>query len=1189
MKTVHRSISFFAAFSLLASACSQVPTVWFTNNDLTGFPNQTTLNIKAANNPSVGGGTFYSLMLKGTNIPVVDGVASIRLLPNDYTCAYAGIPQTFVIHVTNSSTDLNAADLQTNLVRYTGVQTLQGLGSITIIPPTGAGGAWGVSNNPDAGSGTNGGSGEVNTIGNVGTGLGLAGGKSGTQLNVKSIAVTGGATITSNNTTLTISADAAGAAAAVQTSLNALSNSLGSAAYQSSTSYEPAGSSLLTSNGAVAFASSNTFFTAVRQTAVTNFGSISLVRSVPYSATHATIKVNGKLYAGGDSGGIFVINNPDDDLSSITSTSLPPTFAACYLTNTSRIYFVGTNAVIAVNPANITSQATIVSGIPFGQACIATDQTNIFVGAYGTNWIYKFSTSGTLLASNTWAAGIHSAAWDQTHGVLVFTSTGGAIAKVNPSTLAVTSATIGGLPTDDFAIIGNSIYVGSETDTKMRTVNFSDLSCVTNAADRSYGVFTDGTNLFNLSRDGLFVFYPNADLTQPYKFAVGIQPNELWITDGGRYIVSDFSDSVVYRMDVTLGMLGKGVASPAHNLDVRGDFSADAATLYTLKVSGGITGNNYLLDRNGRQYALSLALNGTGESGASPLVIDTLGDQTAAGGISLYDSANDGGAAIYLSNSGQTLNIGDEINFSFSDVVIHKPLTADSFSGALNGSQISSGTVNPDRLGSGGGSGKFLGYDSAWHTISGGGDMLKANNLSDVASASTALANIGGNNAANLSTGTLPQGRLPAVVVTNSGAFTAGALLKASGAGSYATSATPGTDYLAPSNVPPASLYGAFSNGLSWSGGDIPRYAGYSDTNGSPVFTNAPYPTGTAGNGTASLPETNYFNVNTNAVVVDCSKVQAFGLRLLTNCGGVVFTNASYLTNYHDRSFTLFTWEDTNGTWSVGPITVAKGLVRTNGTAVRGTNANQYDALVCRLDGTGTNLAVMWETNWLPSVSFTNSLAAGGGGGGGGSGTFTLIDHAITNAATTSTATLQLSTVGANFLVVYVANYNSGSPDTGPAHGTDTFTACNIYGDGATGVRSNQFYYVNNPEQSATYQITAKRNILVIGAQSYSYSGGGTPTLDTQNGVGSNNFTTLQPGSVTYSGASTGLCVAGVVWDAAKTLSSIGSSFTIRDQMQQGGNSLMAAMADKATATSENPLWTMSGGTVGASAIVMFK
>lgn len=86
----------------------------------------------------------------------------------------------------------------------------------------------------------------------------------------------------------------------------------------------------------------------------------------------------------------------------------------------------------------------------------------------------------------------------------------------------------------------------------------------------------------------------------------------------------------------------------------------------------------------------------------------------------------------------------------------------------LNASAINAGTVPPANLGSGSSiTTKFLRGDSTWVSISGGGDMLAANNLSDVADAATARANIGANSAANLSTGTLPDARLQPDVLTN--------------------------------------------------------------------------------------------------------------------------------------------------------------------------------------------------------------------------------------------------------------------------------------------------------------------------------------------------------------------------------------------------------------------------------------
>lgn len=75
----------------------------------------------------------------------------------------------------------------------------------------------------------------------------------------------------------------------------------------------------------------------------------------------------------------------------------------------------------------------------------------------------------------------------------------------------------------------------------------------------------------------------------------------------------------------------------------------------------------------------------------------------------------------------------------------------------LDAIKIASGTVSPDRLGSGSSiTTKFLRGDSTWQTITPGtGDLLAANNLSDVANATTSRMNLGTHDAANLTTGTV--------------------------------------------------------------------------------------------------------------------------------------------------------------------------------------------------------------------------------------------------------------------------------------------------------------------------------------------------------------------------------------------------------------------------------------------------
>ena len=95
----------------------------------------------------------------------------------------------------------------------------------------------------------------------------------------------------------------------------------------------------------------------------------------------------------------------------------------------------------------------------------------------------------------------------------------------------------------------------------------------------------------------------------------------------------------------------------------------------------------------------------------------------------------------------------------------------------LNAANITQGTVPPANLGSGASiSGKFLRGDSTWQTIGGGGDMLGANNLSDVANTGTALANIGG--ISNNYTGILTLNGLHVTVGMTNDSLTASTLVQ---------------------------------------------------------------------------------------------------------------------------------------------------------------------------------------------------------------------------------------------------------------------------------------------------------------------------------------------------------------------------------------------------------------------------
>lgn len=165
MKTTLRILAFaFGLCALSASAQFNAPftvPIYFTNFTMVGTTNDTTINIKALNNPIGYLESIYSLPPRGINITTTNGVGVARLVVGRYTASFAGIPQSWFFTVTNSATPLNVLDItegDSGIQIYSGVQTLTGKGGITIYPPTGAGGNWAISNNPaSGGSGTNGG------------------------------------------------------------------------------------------------------------------------------------------------------------------------------------------------------------------------------------------------------------------------------------------------------------------------------------------------------------------------------------------------------------------------------------------------------------------------------------------------------------------------------------------------------------------------------------------------------------------------------------------------------------------------------------------------------------------------------------------------------------------------------------------------------------------------------------------------------------------------------------------------------------------------------------------------------------------------------------------------------------------------------------------------------------------------
>ena len=128
MKTVFK-LTFTAIFCVWF--LSLVPlrgqsTVNFYLTQFTGTTNDTTITIKAQNNPVIYNGQFYWWPANGTNIATTNGFATILLAPSKYNVSLAGVAQSWTITVTNSATALNAAGLTTSTVIYNGINSING-------------------------------------------------------------------------------------------------------------------------------------------------------------------------------------------------------------------------------------------------------------------------------------------------------------------------------------------------------------------------------------------------------------------------------------------------------------------------------------------------------------------------------------------------------------------------------------------------------------------------------------------------------------------------------------------------------------------------------------------------------------------------------------------------------------------------------------------------------------------------------------------------------------------------------------------------------------------------------------------------------------------------------------------------------------------------------------------------------
>lgn len=358
------------------------------------------------------------------------------------------------------------------------------------------------------------------------------------------------------------------------------------------------------------------------------------------SSSHAAIAVNNKLYGGACSRWRYVFNDPDNDLTNFTTASFGAGSDAiadgCYSTEfTQSIFYISTTNVYKVDIGNFTSSSVVYSGNPIPLSdgvrlpTIKASGSYVFVGANTVPpYFLKIDiNTGTLVQNQLWSDvrfgtnvnGCHASTLSEDLKWVYFGAPGGAlvgdgIAKVSTSDITNYTSSgpifkyFGGVSSsfgmsDDMVYLNGYVYAVSEAGLggiAGYTLKINADTLITSSTNRedgignSFGIFTDGINIYKcINGEGMTV-YINGDLNSPRRFAfdsgsTSISPNEMWITDGGRLIVTDWvgsgfpsPSSGIQWISLPTTKIGIG-KPPGNTLDVAGN----------LNVTEGITSSYY--------------------------------------------------------------------------------------------------------------------------------------------------------------------------------------------------------------------------------------------------------------------------------------------------------------------------------------------------------------------------------------------------------------------------------------------------------------------------------------------------------------------------------------------------------------------------------------------------------------------
>lgn len=318
-----------------------------------------------------------------------------------------------------------------------------------------------------------------------------------------------------------------------------------------------------------------------------------LLGQVTSSETHPhfLLYAKGRVFGGGWDGKLFVLNDPDGDLSNITTASFiggTGISQAAYSDATGHIYVINgatpTGSIVRIDPDDIVNgQTRIVSGLAGYPSLpgLAADDNYLYsiVGGAIRKWDIN---TGALVSSAVVSFGSHGGGVFSPDGQWVYFCGGSYVSKINTTTLSSSyTRVIGGFgfyqpssgsqqmyyfygsTVDDMVYLNGYLYVQQDQSSgnfglwKINADNMTWTPYTSNTAwdvggngpspsgSWSYptkyggwGMITDGTDLYVLQDEEVWI-YPEGNLDLgPVRYLGADNSNECCFTDGGRFIVT---------------------------------------------------------------------------------------------------------------------------------------------------------------------------------------------------------------------------------------------------------------------------------------------------------------------------------------------------------------------------------------------------------------------------------------------------------------------------------------------------------------------------------------------------------------------------------------------------------------------------------------------------------------------------